>query len=222
MTLPSRRRSGRSPRRVLPTLALLGSLALSQVGHAEEDSVTQFNEAQIAAAPRPTKSRTSTRRSKTFQQAYALKPEPLLFFNIAQCYRKINHDAEAITFYQSYLRRPETTDPELRAKAERYLAELQGRHVAQPRLVYVESAHEPRPWWRLGLGIGLLAGSSVLLGIGGRALDVNGRCVDTYRWALKCSSVADTQGLGIGLVSAGAILQSVASSRSRFRAAGIK
>ena len=193
-------------RQVLLVLALLGNPGLGGSAHADEDkNAAEFNELNRTGTAAYEKHDFKT-AIRDFQQAYALKPEPLLFFNIAQCYRKINHDAEAITFYQSYLRRPETTDPELRAKAERYLTELRGRHTAQPQLIYVESTHAPRPLWRIGLGAGLMAASTLFLGFGGRALALNGGCVDAVTGPqVKCTTVLDTGALGTGLVVAGAV-----------------
>lgn len=147
---------------------------------------------------------------KYFQLAYAQKPEALLLFNIAQCHRKLNHEAEAITYFQSFLNTPESVDPQLRTKAERYVAELKARQApAAPKvkIVYVENARQPRSRWQLGLGVGLLAAGGVTLGFGGRALYLDGACADTpVGTQFRCNNVLDTQTLGTGLVVVGALL----------------
>jgi len=194
-------------RSALLGLALLGTCALSQPCHADENlNVDLFNE-RYRSGTEAYEKQDFELAIKNFQLAYSIKLEPLLLYNIAQCHRKLNHDAEAITYYQSFLNTPEATDSELRKKAGHYLIELRDRHKAQTKLVYVETATERRPLWRIGLGAGLLAASSVLLGFGGRALYLNGGCVDSPSGGqLECNTVLDTQGLGTGLVVAGVLV----------------
>ena len=145
---------------------------------------------------------------KYFQLAYAQKPEALLLYNIAQCHRKLRHNAEAITYYQSFLNNPDPVDEQLRAKATRYIAELRTPQAPpSPKVIYVENAREPRPGWRIGLGLGLLAASSLPLGFGGRALYLDGACSDTPTgMQTRCTNLVDTKGLGSGLVAAGVIV----------------
>jgi tetratricopeptide (TPR) repeat protein len=40
-----------------------------------------------------------------FKEAYRLREDPVFLYNIAQCYRLLNDNADAITFYRNYLRR---------------------------------------------------------------------------------------------------------------------
>ena len=75
-----------------------------------------------------------------------------------------------------------------------------------PKVIYVENARAPRPGWRIGLGVGLLAASSLPLGFGGRALYLDGACSDTPTgMQTRCTSLVDTKGLGGGLVTLGVI-----------------
>ncbi len=145
---------------------------------------------------------------KYFQLAYAQKPEALLLYNIAQCHRKLNHTAEAITYYQSFVNTPEAVDEQLRAKATRYIAELKAVQApSSPKVIFVENSRAPRPGWRIGLGLGLLAASSVPLGLGGRALYLDGACSDTPTgMQTRCTNLVDTKGLGGGLLAAGVLL----------------
>ena len=190
-------------------MCCLAFCLLGRVSHAEpKDNVDLFNE-RYRSGTEAYEKQDFELAIKHFQLAYATKPEPLLLYNIAQCHRKLNHDAEAITYYQSYLNSAEATDRELRAKAGRYLIELRDRHhtAAQSKLIYVETARERRPLWRIGLGAGLLAASAVLLGFGGRALYVDGRCIDAPSGGqTQCDTVVNSTGIGVGLVAAGAIV----------------
>ena len=61
---------------------------------------------------------------KYFQLAYAQKPEALLLYNIAQCYRKLNHTAEAFIYYQSFVNILEVVDEQFRVKVICYIVEL--------------------------------------------------------------------------------------------------
>lgn len=194
-------------RSALLGLALLGICALSRPCHADENlNVDLFNE-RYRRGTEAYEKQDFELAIKNFQLAYSIKLEPLLLYNIAQSHRKLNHDAEAITYYQAFLNTTETTDGELRKKAGRYLIELRDRHKAQTRLVYVESARERRPLWRIGLGAGLLATSAIMLGFGGRALYVDGRCVDAPSdGQVKCNAVVDSMGTGVVLIPAGILV----------------
>ena len=202
----SRRRSPSYRSALLLLLAVLGTSGLARLCAADEDqNVSIFNQRYRSGTDAYEKQDYEL-AIKQFQLAYSIKLEPLLLYNIAQCHRKLNHDGEAITYYQSFLNTPETTDRELRAKAGRYLTDLREKHLAQlePQLIYVETTRKQRPIWRIGLGSGLLAVSAVLLGFGGAALDVNGSCVDSATGGqLKCNNIVDTAGLGTGLVVGG-------------------
>jgi tetratricopeptide (TPR) repeat protein len=57
-----------------------------------------------------------------FKEAYRNKPDPVFLYNIAQCHRKLGHAEEAITFYQTYLRR--APDANNREEVERRISEL--------------------------------------------------------------------------------------------------
>jgi hypothetical protein len=41
---------------------------------------------------------------KKFEDAYALRPHPVIFFNIGKCYEKLNEPAKAMRAYRDYLR----------------------------------------------------------------------------------------------------------------------
>jgi tetratricopeptide (TPR) repeat protein len=64
-----------------------------------------------------------------FKEAYRNKPDPVFLYNIAQCHRKLGHTDDAITFYQSYLRR--APDAKNRDEVERRIAELESLRAAE-------------------------------------------------------------------------------------------
>lgn len=77
--------------------------------------------------------------------------------------------------------------------------------VGQDDRVILVYERQPRPSWRVGLGIAGLVVGAVTLGFGGRALYLDGRCIDAPEGGqTKCNTVFDTQGLGVGLVAGGA------------------
>ncbi len=57
-------------------------------------------------------------------QAYELKPDPVLLFNVAKTYEKANNLDQAIRFYQRYLDQ-EGADPKMMRQANRALEKLQ-------------------------------------------------------------------------------------------------
>lgn len=64
-----------------------------------------------------------------FKEAYRNKPDPVFLYNMAQCHRKLGHTDDAITFYQSYLRR--APDAKNRDEVERRIAELESLRAAE-------------------------------------------------------------------------------------------
>lgn len=64
-----------------------------------------------------------------------------------------------------------------------------------------------RPTWRLALGGVALATGALLIGFGGGALAIDGRCIDSPENPIAfCDKVYQTSGLGAGLVGAGSVL----------------
>ncbi len=77
--------------------------------------------------------------------------------------------------------------------------------VGQDDRVILVYERQPRPRWRVGLGIAGLVVGAVTLGFGGRALYLDGRCIDAPSGGqTRCDTVFNTQGLGVGLVAGGA------------------
>jgi tetratricopeptide (TPR) repeat protein len=57
-----------------------------------------------------------------FKEAYRAKPDPAFLYDIGQCHRRLGHTDDAITSYQSYLRR--APDAKNKEEVERRIAEL--------------------------------------------------------------------------------------------------
>jgi len=68
-----------------------------------------------------------------FEEAYKVSPNPALLYNIAQAHRMAGHNAEAIGFYQNYLRR--MPEPSNLAEVQQWIAQLQaaGPGTSEPK-----------------------------------------------------------------------------------------
>ncbi len=78
-----------------------------------------------------------------FKEAYRNKPDPVFLYNIAQCHRKLGHADEAITFYQSYLRR--APDAKNREEVEKRISELEAIRDAESASIASSSATKLQP-----------------------------------------------------------------------------
>jgi tetratricopeptide (TPR) repeat protein len=68
-----------------------------------------------------------------FRESYRLTGDPVFLFNIAQCYRKLGNAQDALTFYQTYLRRePNAAN---RDEVERRIKELGKQEPAAAKLI---------------------------------------------------------------------------------------
>jgi len=77
---------------------------------------------------------------EAFRRAYLAYEEPAFLYNIAQCHRQLNHKAEAIQFYRSYLRKLPAAPN--RAEVERIVATLEAA-VARDREIEAARAAAP-------------------------------------------------------------------------------
>jgi tetratricopeptide (TPR) repeat protein len=58
-----------------------------------------------------------------FKEAYRIKDDPVLLYNVAQCHRMLKHNEEALRAYRTFLSR--SPDPQYRADVEQKIAALQ-------------------------------------------------------------------------------------------------
>jgi hypothetical protein len=64
-----------------------------------------------------------------FKNAYRIVQDPAFLFNIAQCYRKLGQDAEALDYYRNYVRRfPNAPN---RAEVDRRIQEIEREQEAR-------------------------------------------------------------------------------------------
>ncbi len=77
--------------------------------------------------------------------------------------------------------------------------------VAPPKVV-TRTEILPRPRWRLGVGVAASALGVALVGLGGSALSVDGRCVPDSFVGGQCQSIYMTTGIGAGLIVGGVLL----------------
>ena len=110
--------------RLLGGIALVMALAIAARAQAEdpkalfERATVQFRLGQFHDA------------AKTYEQVYALRPDPVLLYNCAQSYRLANEPEKALVLYKSYL--SAKPDAPNRAEVEGRIAELE-RVVAEQR-----------------------------------------------------------------------------------------
>src|SRR5688572_22796291 len=64
-----------------------------------------------------------------FKNAYRVVQDPAFLFNIAQCYRKLGQDIEALDYYRNYLRRFPTAPN--RGEVERRIQEIERELAAK-------------------------------------------------------------------------------------------
>lgn len=150
--------------------------------------------------------------SAAFAAAYALKPEPRLLFNIAQCYRKQELLEDAIAQFDRYLEADPGISSAVRGEVDAYRAELRAKLEARvvtrraPKVIVV-STEKPVPRALLPLGaVGLAVGLSAAA-VGGAFLGIHGTCAGSAEPpALECDRLYNSLAPGIALLSAGGSL----------------
>ena len=66
-----------------------------------------------------------------FKNAYRVVQDPAFLFNIAQCYRKLGQNVEALDYYHNYMRRfPSAPN---RSEVERRIQEIEREQESSPR-----------------------------------------------------------------------------------------
>lgn len=196
------------------SFSLFCSLPISTYAHAEEPAqADSFNE-KLKRGTDLYQNKQYEAAIVQFQGAYAIKPDPILLYNLGQAHRKLGRDTEALSYYQFFLRTATQAPPELRTKVEGYVRELQASikqreqgPPAAPRTVYVSSERAPRPRWRIVVGAVGLAVSAVLVGYGARALSAHGKCgAPPATPGGECEQIYATLPVGVPLVAVGGLL----------------
>lgn len=149
---------------------------------------------------------------EAFQAAHAIRPQPRLLFNIAQCYRKLDALDDSIGYFEKYLQADPDTSPEVRAEVQAYLSELRAKQHAravaqQTSRVIVIAKEKPAP--RAYLPLGVVSGVLGLggLAVGGAFIGINGTCADVPTPpALECARLYNSLTPGIVLTAVGGSL----------------
>jgi hypothetical protein len=125
------------------------------------------------------------------QAAYAQQQRPVLLYFIARCYHGMGHRRMAIEYYDRYI--VSEPNPEERASAERYLAELGGQAPA-PSASLVTEDH---PTERSGPRWGMVAAGATLFSLSYGSALIMGAL------GLAGLSSASSKGTDLGLAQAG-------------------
>ncbi len=149
---------------------------------------------------------------EAFMDAYQIRPQPRLLFNIAQCHRKQNALRESILYFEKYLAADPNSSSEVRAEVQAYISELRAKQHAQelsqkPDKVIVIAKEKPVP--RAYVPIGVASG---VLGVGGVAvgaafIGISGTCVESPQPpALECTRLYNSLTPGIAITAVGGSL----------------
>jgi tetratricopeptide (TPR) repeat protein len=109
-----------------------------------------------------------TEARQAFEQAFAINPDPLLVFNIASCWRRDGHAAEALVEYRRFLTLAPSDDSR-RMLAEETIAALEAEaSPAQAQASPMPLLDPPRPtrsvWRPIGLVTSGIGAASLIVG----------------------------------------------------------
>jgi hypothetical protein len=148
------------PLRSALTLALLSTAAIAQAQDPAQDSQAHYQRGRTAYDLGR-----FDEAVQEFEQAYLLKPNPALIFNLAQAHKQRGDRAKAIFYYKRYLAlAPDTPN---RAGVEARVAELEQQRASAPPLPPEEDPAPVETPRRNHLRVGASAGPSLVdLGAG--------------------------------------------------------
>jgi hypothetical protein len=126
----------------LACVVLLGSAPRAAAQEPKQEYV-EFKEAMVEAL-REFEAQNYPKARELFLQAYTIRPEPVILYDVAECFRNEGQPAEALAYYRRYLKTPAPDpvprwDAEARADAERWVREL------EQRLAGGAGGGDPRP-----------------------------------------------------------------------------
>lgn len=98
--------------------------------------------AHFEAAKRLFDVREYGRALEEYKEAYLAKPDPAFLFNIAQCHRKLGQNAQALDFYQQFLKKAPLDDPN-RRPVEARIGDIQAEE--QEKAARATAKPEPVP-----------------------------------------------------------------------------
>lgn len=105
---------------------------------------------------------------RLFKQAYGLRADPAILYNLAKCFDKTGRREEALEYYRRYLV-AEGTDPKLRQKAEEKVAALSAAlrpSAAPPAAAPPVKAERPgRLFFYSGVGLAAAGVAGLVVGV---------------------------------------------------------
>lgn len=81
----------------------------------------------------------------SFEAAYRITQAPRLLYNLGTAHRKLGHLQDAIDFFDEYLKREPTIEPERRTTVEGYIAELRAQLQAKAAMSTPSPTPAPAP-----------------------------------------------------------------------------
>ena len=218
---PSRRRRRSSIRSQALGSFLLVFGALNPPAHAAPEDRCQAmpscRQQTVVATQRASQNRYDEAMA-LYEKAYAQSKEPRLLLNIGRCFYRMGQPRQALARYEEFRRLQPDPEPALLGRMNQFIAEAklailaaeEGKEKEAPKPpepVEFEPPPAPlkpqwdgktvfgRPLWRVGVGFGAMAVGGVLIGLGGGALSVNGRCVDdSVSFTGKCATQTGADG----------------------------
>lgn len=132
-----------------------------QAQHLSDEGLVAYKAGQFADAVR------------LYRQAYGLRAEPALLYNLAKAYEKLGQRDNAVEYYRRYLV-SEGTDPKLRQRAEERVAALAApgsspKGKGGAALTPPPKKEPPPPgrtWLYTGIGLGAVGVAGLAVGIG--------------------------------------------------------
>jgi tetratricopeptide (TPR) repeat protein len=79
-----------------------------------------------------------------YKSAYLAQPDPAFLFNIGQCYRKLGQAAEALNFFQQYLKKAPPDDPN-RRQVEARIRDIEAEAKLKAEAAQAAPAQVPPP-----------------------------------------------------------------------------
>ena len=141
---PNSERCWHLPAHLLATLAILAasSACPSSAFGAEDKAAAREH---YATGTRLYEVREYAKALEEYKAAYVAKADPAFLFNIGQCLRKMDRNEEALDFFQQYLKKAPTDDPN-RAQVEARIRNIKaGRTSAYDPFEQSDTAKSARP-----------------------------------------------------------------------------
>lgn len=97
-----------------------------------------------------------------FEEAYGSFPAPALYFNIAQCHRKLNSTARALDALQRFLEEDKNIPAQVRAEVDKQIAEAHAIMEAEAKKAEAEGTSATAPDGSASMQSGAAAGTQAV------------------------------------------------------------